>query len=113
MSTNLTMIRGNTTNIHLRLAPVQIESSDQIYFTAKPSYDEDENDNSAVIRKDITGIVSNSQGVASFVLTPLETDIPPGKYVYDITIEFGSERRTTLLGGKLTIKPVATLRGIK
>lgn len=113
MAKNLTMIRGNTVNIHLRLSPIKLRPSDRIRFTAKPVYDEDKTDDAAAIRKDITDMAVSEDGTVSFMLTPKETDVTPGKYVYDITINFDDERRTTVLGGKLTIKPVATLRGIK
>lgn len=113
MAKNLTIIRGNTASIHLRMSPIKFRPSDRIRFTAKPAYDEDKSDDSAVIRKDITESAVSEDGTVSFILTPQETDVPPGKYVYDITVNFEEERRTTLVGGKLTIKPVATLRGIR
>lgn len=117
MAKNITIIRGNTQTVNLTVLDAAsvpaITDTDTIYFTAKPTYDEDETDNSAVIRKTLNArdVLDTTTGVVSFKLTAAEANITPGKYVYDIVLRQADTDRVTLLEGKLTIKPAATLRG--
>lgn len=110
MAKNLTFNRGNTQNVALSINPIELQEGDIVYFTAKSKYDNDMTDDSAVIKKDVTYAVNGSR--LEFELTPQETNVEPGKYVYDVTANFTDNGRLTLVGGKLTIKPVVTLRGI-
>ena len=117
MAKNITIIRGNANMVNLTVTdsanlPV-IKDGDTIYFTAKPSYDEDAQDDSAVIREDLPAkdVLDPSTGQVSFKLKSSTLNIPPGKYVYDLVLKQADSDRITLLDGKLTIKPAATLRG--
>lgn len=118
MSKNIKVVRGNSTTVSLAIDTLDLVSSDTVYFTAKPAYDGDETDAAAVIIKDITGdaIIASQSGDNDVVfdLTPSETNVPAGKYVYDITIhiEEGNKRKQ-ILDGKLVIKDSVTLRGIE
>lgn len=113
----LTIIRGNTQNISLTVMDAEQASavlpSDMIYFTAKPQYDEDETDSAAAIKKTMNAsdVLDTDTGVVTFKLTASELNIAPGKYVYDVVLKQEDTDRVTLLEGKLTIKPAATLRG--
>lgn len=116
MAKNIKIIRGNTQNITLRVLDEEqaqaVTSSDAIYFTAKPKYDEDSTDSSAVIAKTMSaGDILDETGIVDFKLTASEANVPPGKYVYDIVLKQEDTDRVTLLEGKLTVKPAATLRG--
>lgn len=110
MAKNLTINRGNTQNVALSINPITLQEGDTVYFTAKSKYDNDMSDDSAAIKKDVTYAVNGSS--VEFTLSPQETNVEPGKYVYDITANLADNGRVTLVGGKLTVKPVVTLRGI-
>ena len=117
MAKNLTIIRGNTQTVRLTVLDAEsasaVSATDTIYFTAKPKYDEDETDSAAVIAKTMNAseVLDTTTGIATFKLTASETNITPGKYVYDIVLRQADYDRVTLLEGKLTIKPATTLRG--
>lgn len=117
MAKNLTIIRGNANMVNLTVTdtanlPV-IQEGDMIYFTAKPAYDEDSTDGSAVIKEDLSArdVLDPVTGQVSFKLKSPTMNISPGKYVYDLVLKQADSDRITLLEGKLTIKPAATLRG--
>ena len=90
-----------------------VEPTDTIYFTAKTGFDDDSTDSSAVISKTMSAgdILDTTTGEITFKLTASETNIEPGKYVYDIVLKQADYDRVTLLDGKITIKPATTLRG--
>ena len=117
MAKNITIIRGNANMVNLNVTdsaslPV-IKENDTIYFTAKPAYDEDSLDSNAVIKEDLPArdVLNPDTGQVSFKLKSSTLNIPPGKYVYDLVLKQAESDRITLLEGKLTIKPAATLRG--
>lgn len=117
MAKNLKIIRGNTQNVSLMVrdpdSVVAVQSTDTIYFTAKPKYDEDNTDSSAAITKTLSAgdVLDPTTGKINFKLTASDVNIPPGKYVYDMVLRQADYDRVTLLEGKLTIKPATTLRG--
>ena len=117
MAKNLKIIRGNTQTVSLVVkgadALPAVSETDTIYFTAKPKYDEDSTDSAAVIVKTMNAseVLDTTTGIVTFKLTASDVNIPPGKYVYDIVLRQADYDRITLLEGKLTIKPAATLRG--
>lgn len=117
MTKGIQIIRGNTQSVNLTVLDASsvpaITDSDTIYFTAKPQYDEDETDANAVISKTLSAkdVLNPETGVVSFKLTANETNVVPGKYVYDIVLKQADTDRVTLLEGKLKVTPAATLRG--
>ena len=117
MAKNLKIIRGNTQTVSLTVLDAESASAvvptDMIYFTAKPKYDDDSTDSSAVISKTMSAgdVLDITTGIVTFKLTASEVNIPSGKYVYDIVLRQADYDRVTLLEGKLTIKPAVTLRG--
>lgn len=117
MAKNIKIIRGNTQTINLTVLDASsvpaVRDSDMIYFTAKPSYDEDETDANAVICKTLNAkdVLNTETGAVSFKLTASEANVVPGKYVYDIVLKQADTDRATLLEGKLTVTPAVTLRG--
>lgn len=117
MAKNIKITRGNTQTVQLTVKDsnqVQaVEPTDTIYFTAKPQYDNDSTDSLAAIAKTMSAgsVLDPNTGVVTFKLTATETNIVPGKYVYDMVLKQADTDRATLLDGKLTVKPAATLRG--
>lgn len=117
MKKNITIIRGNTQNISLRIkdpeSVVAVQDTDTIYFTAKTKYDNDSSDSSAAISKTLSAgdVLDVDTGEVHFKLTASETNVLPGKYVYDLVLKQADYDRVTLLDGKLTVKPATTLRG--
>ena len=117
MAKNLRIIRGNTQTVRLTVLDPEsasaVQPTDTIYFTAKPKYDEDDTDSSAVITKTMNAsdVLDVTTGVVTFKLTASDTNVTPAKYVYDLVLRQADYDRVTLLEGKLIIKPATTLRG--
>jgi hypothetical protein len=57
-----------------------------IFFTAKNEADNSDNDDDAVIKKDIISHKNASAGISILELTEEDTDIPLGSYKCDIRI---------------------------
>lgn len=113
ISKNIEFIRGETRTISLEMDPVTLTESETLRFTVKPVYDSDLTDKEAVLAKEISGPAELEDGIWTMWIHPEDTiEIEPGKYVYDLVLTSGTDR-VTLLQGKLTIKPAATLRGVK
>jgi hypothetical protein len=106
---NITIKRANTQNITLNVEPAELGPGDVVYFTVKPKFDNDSTDSAAVIAKDVTDVLVDP---FTFKLTAQDTDVLPGRYVYDLTIKFVNGDRTTIADGKCRVKPVVTLRGV-
>jgi len=102
--------RENTVNINLSFPGVDLTGA-TVYFTVKADYDDDGTDSSALIKKDVTSHIDAANGQTVVVLTPSDTDVEPGKYVYDIKLKKSSGEQTTLKVDKCQILPAVTLRG--
>lgn len=116
MKKNITLIRGDVQTICLAVMDEDrasaIQSTDTVYFTAKPKYDNDSTDSTAVISKTkAASEVINPDGTITLKLESSDMNVSPGKYVYDLVLKQSDYDRVTLLYGKLTIKPATTLRG--
>lgn len=117
MAKNLKIIRGNAQTVTLTVRDAEsvpaVSSTDTIYFTGKPKYDNDNTDSAAVIKKTMNAgeVLDVTTGVVTFKITSSEANVTPGKYVYDVVLKQVDTDRVTLLDGKLTVKPAATLRG--
>ena len=117
MAKNLKITRGNTQTVRLTVSDAEsvqaVQPTDTIYFTAKPKYDNDSTDSAAVITKTMNAsdVLDTTTGVVTFKLTASETNVEPGKYVYDLVLRQADYDRVTLLDDKITIKPATTLRG--
>ena len=117
MSKNIKIIRGNTQTVQLTVRNSEqvqaVTPTDTLYFTAKSNYDNDSTDSKAAITKTMSAssVLDPTTGVVTFKLTSSDTNIEPGKYVYDLVLKQEDTDRVTLLDGKLTVKPAATLRG--
>lgn len=118
MAKNITITRANTQTVNLTAvddsSTSAIKAGDKIYFTAKPVYDNDETDASAVIAKtmDADDVLDTETNRVTFTITAEDANVQPGKYVYDLVLKQSDGDRITLLSGKLTVRPAVTLREI-
>ncbi|MBR0403086.1 hypothetical protein IJI55_00840 [Candidatus Saccharibacteria bacterium] len=118
MAKNITITRANSQTVNLTATDASsgsaIKSGDKIYFTAKPTYDNDATDAAAVIAKTMNAddVLNPDTGLVTFVITASEANVVPGKYVYDLVLKQSDGDRITLLSGKLTVKPAVTLREV-
>lgn len=101
--------RENTVNINLTFPGVDLTGA-TVYFTVKPDFDDDQSDASALIQKDVTSHSDAVNGGTVVSLTPADTSVEAGKYVYDIKLKKSTGEQTTVNVGKCEIKNVATLR---
>lgn len=91
ISINLTIIRGDTTNITLTLTdqdgdPIDLTGA-TVFFTAKPDFDNDVTDADAVITKEVSSHTDPTNGITVIPLTASDTDITPGIYHYDVQVK--------------------------
>jgi hypothetical protein len=89
LDNELKIIKGTTFAFDIELTdennlPVDLTGA-TIYFTAKENISDDDDD--AVIKKDITDITNPTTGKATITLTAADTNITVGQYVYDIVIK--------------------------
>ena len=86
----MTLIRGDSKSIKVQLE--EAENYDltgaTVYFTAKPAITNDIDDVTAQIRVQTTQHSHPTQGETIIYLTPANTNIPPGKYYFDIQIKY-------------------------
>lgn len=102
--------RENTRNITLTFAGVDLTGA-TVFFTVKTEADDVANDSTALIQKDVTTHLDATSGTTRIELTPEDTDVAPGKYLYDIKLKKASGEQTTVDYGTFTIKPAITNRG--
>lgn len=114
MKNTLNFYRKNTAVITLQICDYQFTDGDTVYFTVKLSPDNDQNDDSALIKTNwVVGedLQVNEDGQLALTLDPTQTDIDFGQYFYDIKlISAANEAEQTLITGDLNILDVATLR---
>lgn len=109
MASKIAFYKENTVNIGLTLTGVDLTGA-TIYFTVKASSDESTDDSTAIIKKDVTSHTDPTQGVTSIGLTPTDTNVQPGSYIYDIKLKKATGEQTTIQYGKCVIDPVVTNR---
>jgi|Laugrespbdmm15sd_2_1035082.scaffolds.fasta_scaffold00194_1 hypothetical protein len=102
--------RENTRNITLSFDGVDLTGA-TVYFTVKTEADESANDSTALIQKDVTVHLDDTAGLTRIELTPSDTDVAPGKYLYDIKLKKATGEQTTVDYGTFTVKPAITNRG--
>lgn len=81
-----------------------------VYFTVKKDYKD--NDEEAIIKKDITIHGDPENGKTKFILLPSDTkDIKPDNYCYDIQVKRGAEDNIlTVVSGVINIRADVTRR---
>lgn len=80
----------------------------KLYFTVKKNYRDD--DSKSVIKKDISDHYDPENGKTKISLLPVDTDVVPGDYYYDIQVKRAIDDIITVLAGKLEIKSDVTRR---
>lgn len=110
MANKIQFYRKTTTNINLTFPGVDLTGS-TVYFTVKPDYDDSQDDSPALIQKDVTTHVNAPLGTTRVQLTPDDTNVKAGKYVFDIKLKKSTGERSVVSIGKCTIDDVVTLRG--
>lgn len=110
MASNITFYKENTVTINLTFDGVDLTGA-TVYFTVKEEFDEDADDSTALIQKDITSHTDATGGETAVVLSPADTDVAAGKYYYDIKLKKADNTQTTIQLGRCTIKDAVTNRG--
>lgn len=110
MASKIEFYRENTVNINLTFSEIDLTGA-TIYFTVKQASDETSDDSTALIKKDITSHTNPTNGTTLVQLTPSDTDVAPGKYVYDIKLKKANGDQTTVQVGNVVVKPAVTNRG--
>lgn len=107
--TKITFYRENTVNINLSFDGVDLTDA-TVYFTVKPQPDNDQTDAAAIIKKDITDHTDPVAGQTIIPLTPADTTVSAGNYVYDIKLKRSTGAQSTVIVGDCEIKEAVTLR---
>lgn len=88
---DITLSKGNSLVVNIELfdgdEPYTPEAGERLIFSLKRAINDDE----YVMQKDITNLVLE--------LSPKETNISVGKYLYDIVL-FGENKKDTVIGPK-------------
>ncbi len=115
MQNLLKFYRKNSSTIILDVCDYTFKDGDTLYFTVKTAPDNDETDDSALIKAswtigtDVT--VDPYDNTIDLKLTAEQTDIDFGQYFYDIKlVENNETAENTLITGNIAIMDVATLR---
>ncbi|MDX1371743.1 MAG: hypothetical protein R3321_04700 [Nitrososphaeraceae archaeon] len=80
-----------------------------IYFTAKEKMEDP--DSSAIIKKDITAHLDPERGKTLIELEPVDTNITPKSYYYDIKFVDDTGSSGILFTGRLLVREPVTTRG--
>lgn len=88
--TTIYVTRGDTASILLKLKGHSLDVGDLVTFTLKKNI----NDTVFILQKEI---IEFQEGKAQIVLSAGETDITPGKYVYDIQLNLSDGRVDTVI----------------
>lgn len=108
MSTNLSLIRGDTLPLSIDSISIQgteekyiLTKSDVIYIDIKRH----DHDKEAVVRKTLTANDYDSEGRLNFIILPSDTEnLPCGEYVYDVRLFQDEDNIYTIIPySKLTI----------
>lgn len=84
-----------------------------IRFTVKDAeYDTSSDDSTALIKKNVTSHSDPTAGISSIDLAPVDTDVTPGKYFYDIKVEDSAGNIYKTHEGRLTIDGSPTNRRV-
>jgi hypothetical protein len=85
---DLFFIRGDSGSINFSLPGTDLTGG-TVYFTAKPTIDADATDAAAVIHIEVTDFSDSdpTAGECVIPLTPTDTNVAPGTYLYDIQVK--------------------------
>lgn len=84
-----------------------------VYFTVKSDvWDDDMSDTNALIKKTVTSHTDEVAGITEWELSDSDTNIAPGKYYYDVIVEFDGKSLPPVLYGKFEIVGTPTNRNV-
>jgi hypothetical protein len=86
--------------------PINITGS-TLYVTVKNRFDEDADDSTAVIAKEITSHINPSQGQSQFTISRTESSIDAKDYILDIKVYLSGNLISSTVSGILTITNTA------
>jgi len=81
-----------------------------VYFTVKEKEDETVDDSNALIQVDVTSHLDPVNGKTNINLTNIQTNIPVGKYVYDIQWKDTGGKIKTIVSDKFIVYKDTTKR---
>lgn len=102
---SISIIRGDTVALSFKTTNYDLEQGDTVTFTVARNYDDEE----PIISKIVSEI--NEKHEALISLSPTETEIPVGIYVYDIQVDLSDGRRETVISSRLIVKGEVTRNG--
>lgn len=106
------IIRGDDEQFELTFTDIDGEPIDltdgTVFFTVKESLSDDDDD--ALITKEVTEFANPELGVARLTLLKTETDIAEGRYFYDVQFKDSSGMISSTVRDKFYVKKDITLR---
>lgn len=106
------IIRGDDEQFELTFTDIDGDPIDltdgTVFFTVKKSLSDD--DDEALITKEITEFAAPTTGVARLVLSKTQTDIPEGRYFYDVQFKDSANMISSTIRDKFYVKKDVTLR---
>ena len=82
-----------------------------VYFTVKKKPDADEDDSTAVLKKEVTSHTDPTNGITNIEIAKADTeDVEPRRYFYDLQLKDGSGKISSSKYGVLEIIPDITNR---
>lgn len=108
MQNQLTFYRGDTVNINIAVKADLTGST--LFFTMKTAPDNDTTDTSALTKATVTTHTDPANGKSVIPLSPSDTNVTPGSYVYDIQLKDSAGNISTLLSGKAKVLADITRR---
>lgn len=106
----LQVYRENSRDIKLTFQGISLAGA-TVYFTVKSGPDDDADDNSAFIQKNVTSHSDPDAGETVVRLTPSDTDIEAGDYKYDVKLKLPDGSQSTLGVADFIVLPAITNRG--
>lgn len=106
------IIRGDDEQFELTFTDINGDPIDltdgTVFFTVKENLSDD--DDEALITKEVTSFAAPETGVARLVLRSSQTDIAEGRYFYDIQFKDSTDMISSTIRDKFIVKKDVTLR---
>lgn len=100
---SITITRGDSLALTFKTTNYDLIDGDKVTFSVAKTYEDEE----PTITKEITSINEQNHSV-NIQLSPSETEIPTGIYVYDIQVDLHDGRRETVVTSRLIVKGEVT-----
>lgn len=108
----LKIVKGNSAEISISMVdsetglPYDISSNDKVLFTVKKNH----YDKNPILQKELTRLDVGEDGHTLVLnLSPKDTKIITGEYMYDVLLVTGDRRAITFISSSLIIEPAAGL----